>query len=58
MEAAIGTQVKKVLADQQKAKILSTAIIEQSATSNVIKVRGVLPEGKTLTLTRVRLNMK
>lgn len=55
MKASMGTNVKKALAQVETARVLTNAVIRGLATSNDIRVQGVLPDGRTLTLKRVSL---
>jgi hypothetical protein len=51
----MGINVKKARAQVETARVLTNAVIRGLATSNDIRVQGVLPDGRTLTLKRVSL---
>ena len=54
MKASMGTFVKQALSNYLTAKILTDAVIKNSRTSDVITVKGALPDGRILTLKRIR----
>lgn len=58
MKASMGTFVKQALSNYLTAKILTDAVIKNSRTSDVITVKGALPDGRILTLKRISLKDK
>jgi len=55
MKASMGSKVKQALSSTKTAKVLTAAIIANRRFLDVIKVAGALPDGKILTLKRVRI---
>ena len=53
MKAPMGSQVKQALSNIRTAKILTATIIANSNHSDIIRIKDILPEGKTLTLKRI-----